>query len=61
MLCNRKGEKIQIIFFTDRGPNPVRRIQSSALYHIAIKAGFYLMAVEVFLIPKLLHSSFLHV
>ena len=55
LLCNRKGEKIQITFFPDPGSNPVRRIQSPLLYHVAIKAGFYRKAVEVYLIPKLLH------
>ena len=58
--CNRKGEKIQITFFPDRGSNSVRQIQSPALYHVAIKAGFYRKAVEVYLIPKLLYPSFLH-
>ena len=52
--CKRKGEKIQITFFPHRGSNPVRRIQSPALYHVAIKAGFYRKAVEVYLISKLL-------
>ena len=49
---NRKGEKIQITFFPDRGSNPVRRIQSPALYHVAIKAGFYRKVVEVYHIPN---------
>ena len=53
--CKRKEEKIQITFFPDQGSNPVRRIQSPALYHVAIKAGFYRKAVEVYLISKLLH------
>ena len=34
------------------GSNPVRRIQSPALYHVAIKAGFYRKAVEVYHIPN---------
>ena len=53
--CNREGEKIQITFFPDWGSNPVRRIQSLSLYHVAIKAGFYRKAAEVYHVPKLLH------
>ena len=50
--CNRKGEKNPNHIFPNRGSNPVRRIQSPALYHVAIKAGFYRKAVEVYHIPN---------
>ena len=39
------------IFFPDRGSNPVRWTQSPTLYHVAIKAGFYRKAVQVYHIP----------
>ena len=45
------GEKMEITFFPDRGSNPVRWIQSPTLYHVAIKAGLYCKAVQVYHIP----------
>ena len=48
---NVTGEKMEIIFFPDRGSNPVRWTQSPTLYHVAIKAGLYRKAVQVSYIP----------
>ena len=45
------GEKMEITFFPDRGSNPVRWTQSPTLYHVAIKAGLYCTAVQVYHIP----------
>ena len=45
------GEKMEITFFHDRGSNPVRWTQSPTLYHVAIKAGLYRKAVQVYHIP----------
>ena len=42
------GEKMEITFFPNRGSNPVRWTQSPTLYHIAIKAGLYRKAVQVY-------------
>ena len=42
------GEKTEITFFPDRGSNPVRWTQSPTHYHVAIKAGLYRKAVQVF-------------
>ena len=42
---------MEITFFPDRGSNPVRRTQNPILYHVAIKAGLYCMAVQVCYIP----------
>ena len=52
--------KIQINHFApaeDRTRDPPHK--NPTLYCVAIKAGLYGKAVEVYLIPKLLHSSFL--
>ena len=57
VLCNMKGEIIQITFVPNQGLNPVCRIQSPALYQVAIIASFYRKAVEVYLIPSLLHHN----
>ena len=48
---NVTGEKMEITFFPDRGSNPVRWTQSPTLYHVAIKAGLYRKAVQVYHIP----------
>ena len=48
---NVTGEKMEITFFPDRGSNPVRWPQSPTLYHVAIKAGLYRKAVQVYHIP----------
>ena len=45
---NVTGEKMEITFFPDRGSNPVRWTQSPTLYHVAIKAGLYRKAVQVY-------------
>ena len=45
------GEKMEITFFPDPGSNPVRWTQSPTLYHVAIKAGLYRKAVQVYHIP----------
>ena len=45
------GEKMEITFFPDRGSNPVRWTQSPTFYHVAIKAGLYCKAVQVYHIP----------
>ena len=42
---------MEITFFPDRGSNPVRWTQSPTLYHVAIKAGLYRKAVQVYHIP----------
>ena len=42
---------MEITFFPDRGSNPVRWTQSPTLYHVAIKAGLYRKAVQVYYIP----------
>ena len=42
---------MEIIFFPDRGSNPFRWTQSPTLYHVAIKAGLYRRAVQVYHIP----------
>ena len=42
---------MEIAFFPDRGSNPVRWTQSPTLYHVAIKAGLYRKAVQVYHIP----------
>ena len=39
---------MEITFFPDRGSNTVRWTQSPTLYHVAIKAGLYLKAVQVY-------------
>ena len=44
-------EKMEITFFPDRGSNPVRWTQSPTLYRVAIKAGLYRKAVQVWYIP----------
>ena len=44
-------KKMEITFFPDRGSNPVRWTQSPTLYHVAIKAGLYRKAVQVYHIP----------
>ena len=48
---NVTGEKMEITFFPNRGSNPVRWTQSPTLYHVAIKAGLYRKAVQVYHIP----------
>ena len=48
---NVTGEKMEITFFPDRESNPVRWTQSPTLYHVAIKAGLYRKAVQVYHIP----------
>ena len=48
--CSR-WKKLEIIFFPNRGSNPVRWTQSPTLYHVAIKAGLYRKAVQVCYIP----------
>ena len=48
--CNR-WKKLEITFFLDRGSNPVRWTQSPTLYRVAIKAGLYRKAVQVYHIP----------
>ena len=48
---NVTGEKMKITFSPDRGSNPVRWTQSPTLYHVAIKAGLYRKAVQVYHIP----------
>ena len=45
------GEKMEITFFPNRGSNPVRWTQSPTLYHVAIKAGLYRKAIQVYHIP----------
>ena len=47
--CNRwkNGNNI----FPNRGSKPVRWTQSPTLYHVAIKAGLYRKAVQVYHIP----------
>ena len=45
------GEKMEITFFPNRASNPVRWTQSPTLYHVAIKAGLYRKAVQVYHIP----------
>ena len=42
---------MEITFFPDRGSNLVRWTQSPTLYHVAIKAGLYRKAVQVYHIP----------
>ena len=48
---NVTDEKMEIIFFPDRGSNPVRWTQSPTLYRVAIIAGLYRKAVQVYHIP----------
>ena len=45
------GGKMEITFFPNWGSNPVRWTQSPTLYHVAIKAGLYRKAVQVYHIP----------
>ena len=45
-------EKKSKSHFPRPGIEPVRWIQSPTLYHVAIKAGFYRKAVEVYHIPN---------
>ena len=42
---------MEITFFPDWGSNPVHWTQSPILYRVAIKAGLYRKAVEVYHIP----------
>ena len=42
---------MEITFFPDQGPNPVRWTQSPTLYRVTIKAGLYRKAVQVCYIP----------
>ena len=42
---------MEIIFFPDRGSNPDRLRDRPTLYHVAIKAGLYRKAVQVYHIP----------
>ena len=51
LVLHVTGEKMEITFFPDRGSNPVRWTQSPTLYHVAIKAGLYRKAVQVYHIP----------
>ena len=48
---NITGEKMEITFFHNRELNPVRWTLSPTLYHVAIKAGLYRKAVQVYHIP----------
>ena len=45
------GGKMEITFFPNRGSNPVRWTQSPTLYYVALKAGLYRNAVQVYHIP----------
>ena len=45
------GEKMEIAFFPDRGSNPGRLRDRPTLYRVAIKAGLYRKAVQVYHIP----------
>ena len=42
---------MEITFFPDRGSNPGRLRDRPALYRVAIKAGLYRKAVQVYHIP----------
>ena len=48
---NVTGEKMEIIFFPDRGSNLGRLRDRPTLYRVAIKAGLYRKAVQVYHIP----------
>ena len=48
---NVTGEKMEITFFPDRGSNPGRLRDRLTLYRVAIKAGLYRKAVQVYHIP----------
>ena len=48
---NVTGEKMEIAFFPDRGSNPGRLRDRPTLYRVAIKAGLYRKAVQVYHIP----------
>ena len=48
---NVTGEKMGITFFPDQGSNQGRLRDRPTLYHVAIKAGLYRKAVQVYHIP----------